>query len=99
MNRAVRYDGLLPYVLPHSGIPQEPESIARMREWVGQRRSLEGFDIVVEGTSPGKDRAAAAEAVRPWVEAGATWWIESDWNANQAALRKRIEGGPPETPS
>lgn len=95
MSRALRYDGLLPNVLPESGVEYSPEAVAQMREWIGERRSLEGFDIVVEGITSGEDKAAAAEAVRPWQEAGATWWIESDWNADIAAARRRIQAGPP----
>jgi alkanesulfonate monooxygenase SsuD/methylene tetrahydromethanopterin reductase-like flavin-dependent oxidoreductase (luciferase family) len=96
MTRALRYDGLLPYVLPRSGGEYGPEAVAEMRAWIGQRRSLELFDIVVEGATPSDDRAAAAETVRPWEEAGATWWIESDWSSTDvASIRRRIEAGPP----
>ena len=35
------------------------------------------FDIVLEGETPGDDPAAAAAIVRPYAEAGATWWIEA----------------------
>lgn len=95
MSRALRYDGLLPYVLPRSGVEYGPEAVSEMRDWIGQRRSLDGFDIVVEGTTSTDDRKAMADSVQPWEEAGATWWIESDWNGDVAALRRRIEAGPP----
>lgn len=95
MSRALRYDGLLPYVLPRSGVEYGPEAVAEMRDWIGQRRSLDGFDIVVEGTTSADDPDAASEAVRPWQKAGATWWIESDWNGDVASLGRRIEAGPP----
>jgi alkanesulfonate monooxygenase SsuD/methylene tetrahydromethanopterin reductase-like flavin-dependent oxidoreductase (luciferase family) len=95
MSRVLHYDGLLPYVLPDSGAEYGPDAVAQMRAWIGQRRDLDGFDIVVEGTTPADERAAAAEVVRPWQESGATWWIESDWNAGPAATRRRIEAGPP----
>jgi alkanesulfonate monooxygenase SsuD/methylene tetrahydromethanopterin reductase-like flavin-dependent oxidoreductase (luciferase family) len=96
MSRVLRYDGVLPYVLPGRGAGEGPEAVGEMRAWIGERRSLEGFDIVVEGTTPAGDRSAAAEAVRPWREAGATWWIESDWSSLDAgATRRRIEAGPP----
>jgi alkanesulfonate monooxygenase SsuD/methylene tetrahydromethanopterin reductase-like flavin-dependent oxidoreductase (luciferase family) len=104
ISRVLRYDGLLPYWLAQkTGLarPQEPEQLAEMRDWIGARRSLEGFDIIMEGTTSADDAASAAAAVKPWAEAGATWWIESDWsNWDVAVMRRRIEAGPPraETP-
>jgi alkanesulfonate monooxygenase SsuD/methylene tetrahydromethanopterin reductase-like flavin-dependent oxidoreductase (luciferase family) len=96
MSRTLRYDGVMPYVLPGSGIHSGPAAIVDMRAWIAERRSLDGFDIVVDGTTSAEDRAAAAEAVRPWREAGATWWIEADWTTfDPARARRRIEAGPP----
>ncbi len=99
MSRALRYDGLLPYWLAKtSGLarPETPEQLAQMRDWIGQRRSLEGFDIAMEGMTPADDPAAAADTARRWGEAGATWWIESDWsNFELEPMRRRIEAGPP----
>lgn len=91
MERALRWDGLL----PHTGERElTPPLVAEMRAWIGERRSLDGFEIVVEGTTTPGD--AAAEQVRPWREAGATWWIESDWsNWEIAPARRRIDVGPP----
>jgi hypothetical protein len=105
MSRVLRYDGLLPYWLPKTqGLarPDTPKELAKMRDWIGARRSLDGFDIVMEGTTPAEDAHAAASVVLPWAEAGTTWWIESDWsNWDPAAMRRRIEAGPPrqETPA
>jgi hypothetical protein len=55
------------------------------------------FDVVVEGTTPGDDPAAAADAVRPWQDAGATWWLEADWDAVDDLERvvRRVRQGPP----
>lgn len=39
------------------------------------------FDIVMEGTTPGDRPGDAAEIVRPWTEAAATWWLEAMWDA------------------
>jgi alkanesulfonate monooxygenase SsuD/methylene tetrahydromethanopterin reductase-like flavin-dependent oxidoreductase (luciferase family) len=96
MRRVLRYDGLLPHVLPGRGLRYGPRAVARMRAWIGERRSLDGFEIVVEGTTPADEPEAAARAVEPWHRAGATWWIESDWEAPGIdAARRRIEAGPP----
>ena len=99
MRRVLRYDGLLPYWLAKtSGLarPEGPAQLAEMRDWIGARRSLAGFDIVMDGTTSATDAASAAAVVQPWAEAGATWWIESDWsNFDPTAMRCRIEAGPP----
>ena len=101
MQRVLRYDGWLPYWLPKQGgeglaRPDQPEQLAETRAWIAARRSLEGFDIIMEGSTPADDPAAAAATSRSWADAGATWWIESDWSSfDPASMRRRIEAGPP----
>lgn len=98
MARVVRYDGLLPNVLGGAGGIGEltPELLAEMRTWIAARRPLDGFDIVVEGTTPADDAVAAAAEVGRWRDAGATWWTEADWmNGSVERLRARIAAGPP----
>ncbi|HEX7197084.1 MAG TPA: LLM class flavin-dependent oxidoreductase [Candidatus Limnocylindria bacterium] len=94
MNRAIRFEGLLPNVI--GGGALTPELVAQMRAWVEGHRGGDGFEVVVEGSTPADDSAAAAAQVRPWADAGATWWIESDWESldPNVALR-RIAAGPP----
>jgi hypothetical protein len=101
MGRAVRWDGLVPNVLDAGGA-RGPNGPAELAEVVAQARRLrtgaglqwDGYDVISEGvTSPG-------DSVRDWGDAGATWWIESDWSTppggdGLAALRGRIEAGPP----
>jgi len=100
MGRALRYDGVLAATVgagPESpGVT--PETIRKIREYVGENREEDGtFDIVWEGQTPGEDPGRAASIVRPYAEAGATWWIESPWSPPNAPedLRHRIEHGPP----
>lgn len=92
MERVLRWDGLL----PHAGETElTPPLLADMRDWIGERRSLDGFDIVVEGTTAADDPATARQ-VQAWEAAGATWWIESDWsNWDVEPARRRIDAGPP----
>jgi alkanesulfonate monooxygenase SsuD/methylene tetrahydromethanopterin reductase-like flavin-dependent oxidoreductase (luciferase family) len=93
MARVLRHDGILPYV---PGADVTPEVVKEIRDWVAARRNLEAFDIVIEGRTSADDRAKAADEVQPWVEAGATWWIESDWSTfDVEPIRRRIEAGPP----
>jgi alkanesulfonate monooxygenase SsuD/methylene tetrahydromethanopterin reductase-like flavin-dependent oxidoreductase (luciferase family) len=100
MARALRYDGLLPYKLnpDSSGAEIAPADIAAMRAYVAEHRTeTTPFDIVWEGRTPGDDPAAAAAQVRPFVEAGITWWIEAMWSSPNAVadIRARIRQGPP----
>lgn len=90
MARAARWDGVLPY--PLGGAPLTPALVSEIRSWIAERRGgSDDFDIVVEGMSSGPDDEAASALA----EAGATWWVESDWESNLATLRRRIEAGPP----
>lgn len=91
MARAARWDGLLPNAT--RGGTVTPQMLREMRDWIAERRgSLDSFDIVVEGTTAKGDGTEP----RRWAEAGATWWIESDWNTfDPADARRRIDAGPP----
>ena len=91
MARVARYDGLLPNVL--GGGVYDPPLIDEMRDWLAQRReSMDGFYIVLEGPlDPGEED----DILRAFADAGATWWIHSEWEAPPEATRRRIEAGPP----
>ena len=100
MRRVVRWDGLLPTKLGDDGRQAGeflPEDLRAMAEYVRRERgSLDGFDIVMDGRTPGDDRRSAAATVRTWADAGATWWIESDWSDwSVEKMRARINAGPP----
>lgn len=84
--RAVRYDG----VLPQTDDPDEIRSLAGRPELEGRR-----FEIAVEGrTDP--DEPRDRERVAELDAAGATWWVESDWDSwSVDTLRRRIAAGPP----
>ena len=92
MRRVLRWDGIVTQV----GDPDEIRSIA---DYVSRERPEnaggERFEIVAHGSTPADPRAAAS-IVRPWAAAGATWWIEEDWDSpSLESLRRRISAGPP----
>lgn len=93
VGRAARYDGVLPQ--PLRGREYDPAFVEEVVAWIAGRRSVEGYDVVIEGTTPGDDAEAARAKVAPWEQAGATWWIESDWESPWESVRRRIEAGPP----
>ena len=101
MRRAIRWDGLVVQALGPDGKPASgPEVLPEIVAWVREARARAGldgpFEIVVDGTTPADDPAAAAAITRAHEAAGATWWTEVDWaNPSPDALRARIQAGPP----
>ncbi len=103
MQRVLRYDGLLPNVFDEQGqiraITQE--DIRAMKSFADTNRTASTpFDIVMEGETPGDDPARAADLVRGWSEAGATWWLEAMWGSptqqrSLEGVHQRIRQGPP----
>lgn len=103
LRRALRYDGLLPNVASPDGGQGKPtpDDIRAMRDYIAANRvETTPYDIIAEGETPGDHPASAAAIVREWAAAGATWWIEAMWAANerpdgQEAVRRRLRQGPP----
>ncbi len=99
MRRVLRYDGLLPNKITGGDAPAviTTEDIRAMKAYIEEHRSqTTPFEIVQEGETPGEDRERARAIVRPYAEAGATWWTESRWSFPPIEeLRRRIQQGPP----
>ncbi|HSL74662.1 MAG TPA: LLM class flavin-dependent oxidoreductase [Ilumatobacteraceae bacterium] len=96
--RALRWDGAIPQVLDPDapGGARQPhlDEVAELRDRVERERGGEPFDIVVEGATTEHSPAAYADA-------GATWWIESMWDAMAEhspvdAAHDRLRQGPPD---
>jgi alkanesulfonate monooxygenase SsuD/methylene tetrahydromethanopterin reductase-like flavin-dependent oxidoreductase (luciferase family) len=92
MARALRWDGLIPQVVDDDGARQ-----ATLDELAAIRDDLpgDGYDVVIEGVWSEHSPAA-------WAGAGATWWLETQWDAvGQArpdlATADRLRDGPPST--
>lgn len=97
MDRTLRWDGVIPQPARGSSdsLVLKPEGYEELRQYVRERRASKApFDIIAGGSTPGagKDRKKAIAKVRPYAEAGATWWIEDVWSGD---VRKRIQQGPP----
>jgi alkanesulfonate monooxygenase SsuD/methylene tetrahydromethanopterin reductase-like flavin-dependent oxidoreductase (luciferase family) len=95
MRRAARWDGAFPGKLDGTLTPDEIRAIIAYIE--RHRPSNRPFDVVVGGTTPGDDRAAAAARTATYAEAGATWWVESfaESAPSPDGARARIRQGPP----
>jgi alkanesulfonate monooxygenase SsuD/methylene tetrahydromethanopterin reductase-like flavin-dependent oxidoreductase (luciferase family) len=99
MERAARWDGILPQARDADGSPAEPtpRQLQEIVEWVAAERARTGrtgaYDVVAQGTTrPGDPKGAAT--VQAYRDAGATWWIEADWTGAPRDLRARIAAGP-----
>jgi hypothetical protein len=104
--RALRYDGLLPQVIDHSReTPRARQvNLSELREIQSYLKANPPlnmpFDVIIEGQTPSTDRRKGADQVAEWSAAGATWWIESLWEAPQSAdgiaqITNRLQAGPP----
>ena len=96
MARTLRWDGAVLQT-------DAPEAIAAAAAWIKAHRDHSDptdvdrpFELVVQGQTPADPLAAGAQAA-PAAEAGATWWIEGDWDPQRTlgSVSRRVEAGPP----
>jgi len=104
MRRSARWDGWLPnFKTPDAGIDRPTQKqLAEGVAWLREERarvglSMAGYDVIMEGnTEPGP---AAVDEARAWGEAGATWWLEANWEVDASTAvqwsRERLRAGPP----
>ena len=88
LRRAARFDGVFEVAAGYRG----PAGIAEVAAVILEERgSLDDFDIVAEGRSPGSYTPAELAG------AGATWWFEHiSWKRGPLPeMRDRIRAGPP----
>ena len=98
MARAARWDGIIPSISADPYRPVTPDEVREIREWlIAHRADGSPGEIVLEGVSPGDDPDWVTSHLQPLADAGATWWIESRWEAPNdiETLRARIRQGPP----
>jgi hypothetical protein len=98
MRRVLRCDGVLPQYPPGQDTPDE---LRRLRAWLTAQGGSPDLDVIAEGETPADDPAAASALVKPWSDAGATWWLETRWQmphhspARMRDVRARLTAGPP----
>jgi alkanesulfonate monooxygenase SsuD/methylene tetrahydromethanopterin reductase-like flavin-dependent oxidoreductase (luciferase family) len=99
LRRAARWDGAFPLMMEQGFVDMMPveqisQAAAFLRTCRGDDRP---FDLVHLGISPGKDLDVDAQIVKPYRQAGVTWWLENI-NSTRGSLdemRQRIITGPP----
>ena len=96
MRRMLAWDGVIPQ--KYNGMdPMSPDEIRQLRAYVAEHRAVHGaFDIIAGGSSAAKKNARPADIVRPYADAGATWWIEGDMTADTVQkCFDRVRQAPP----
>jgi alkanesulfonate monooxygenase SsuD/methylene tetrahydromethanopterin reductase-like flavin-dependent oxidoreductase (luciferase family) len=96
--RAAKYDG----VYPAMSWPKKlsPLDLKHILSYIRRhRKNIDFFEVVAGGITP-NDLEAGADIVKPWLNAGATWWSEdiNGWRGTLEEMRYRIRNGPPESP-
>lgn len=94
--RAARWDGVCLKAIHHE--THEWLTLDEFRAclaYVRTHRTLSTpFEVVMSGETP-PDRKLGSEIVRPFQEAGATWWMEGGYGFTLEEFRERIRSGPP----
>jgi alkanesulfonate monooxygenase SsuD/methylene tetrahydromethanopterin reductase-like flavin-dependent oxidoreductase (luciferase family) len=92
MARALRWDGV---ILQTSDLDEVESAERHVRERRVEAARTQPFEVIVQGSTP-PDPAAAGVIAQPYADAGATWWIDADWeHASPSSLLARIVAGPP----
>jgi alkanesulfonate monooxygenase SsuD/methylene tetrahydromethanopterin reductase-like flavin-dependent oxidoreductase (luciferase family) len=100
MRRVLRCEGVVPEY--HVGEREgRPEDVRELRGWLAENGARADLDVISEGETSAVDAAGAAAQVRPWAEAGCTWWLETRWGTTESLdervgqARDRILAGAP----
>ena len=100
MRRVLRCDGVVPQCQlgDREGVPDDARAL---RAWLAEHGARPDIDVVAEGETPADDVRAAEELVRPWIDAGCTWWLETRWEMphntpdRMLEVERRLAAGPP----
>jgi alkanesulfonate monooxygenase SsuD/methylene tetrahydromethanopterin reductase-like flavin-dependent oxidoreductase (luciferase family) len=92
---AAYWDGVYVMTNKVNGERATPRDIREMIEYIqAHRDTLAPFEVAFADTTPPIPQESA-DVVRPYAEAGLTWWLEGIWGG-LAEARKRIGSGPPQ---
>ena len=98
MRRILKCDGLLPQKINAEGKLEEvtPADVREMKAYIIANRDSDApFDIIAEGKTSGLSSNQMRDKVQPWIDAGATWWIEGMWEYQPEDVAARLRQGPP----
>ncbi|MFX0094927.1 MAG: LLM class flavin-dependent oxidoreductase [Candidatus Hodarchaeota archaeon] len=94
--RATKWDGVVPVsaAWPKRLTSQDAKDIVvYIKKY---RTTSDPFDICIGGETP-SDSIEAAKIIKPFINAGITWWTEdvNDMRGSLNEMRERIKAGPP----
>ena len=98
MQRIFKCDGIFPQKMNPEGKFEDvrPADVREIKTYIEANRTLTTpFDIIIEGKTSGMESAQIQDTLLPWVEAGATWWIEGFWSLSEDEAAAHIRQGPP----
>lgn len=98
MRRILKCNGLLPQKMNSKGEFEQvtPDDLHQMKAYIDANRTLTTpFDYVVEGKTGGLDHTQSRARLQECEQAGATWWVESLWEASEEQAAARLRQGPP----
>jgi alkanesulfonate monooxygenase SsuD/methylene tetrahydromethanopterin reductase-like flavin-dependent oxidoreductase (luciferase family) len=96
--RAALWDGVAAEARNDLGT-LNPRDFREIADYIKQNRGIDTpFEMTHIGRTPGDDTAAALEIVRPYADAGVTWWLEriGDKQDTLEEMRSRVLQGPSE---
>jgi hypothetical protein len=95
MHRTLKCDGLIIEKLGSEAL--EPDDVRQIKAYVQANRKLTTpFDIVISGKTKGLDDAQREARIRPFMEAGATWWVEEFIGDSEETILEHIRRRPPQ---
>lgn len=95
LRRAASFDGLYLASQQATGEELSPSALREAITYVQSQRQVDTpFDVAFAGET---EAASAADVIRPYAQAGATWWLEGIWieRGTPEQMRARIQQGPP----
>lgn len=96
--RAAHWDGTYIGAVRGDGEPARLEDVKDAIAYVKEQNPKPSFDFAFSSAVPLELGASYVnDVVRPFAEAGVTWWMEgiNEWAGSMDELRERIQGGPP----
>ncbi len=94
--RAARFDGVCP-VSPNWPEVITPQDLKDIVKYVDSyRQKNDHYEVMIMGNTP-SNLEEESKTVEPYIEAGATWWIEDlhDMRGWIDEMKERIQTGPP----